>query len=59
MSVKVLSLKDNRGKIRLARRPALPDAAAAAAGGGGGGADASGSGSDAAAAGVGVTPPAA
>jgi hypothetical protein len=59
MSVKVLSLKDNRGKIRLSRRAALQDAAAAAAGGGGGGADASGSGSDAAAAGVGVTPPAA
>ncbi len=31
MSVKVLSLKDNRGKIRLSRRAALTDAAAAAA----------------------------
>ena len=31
MSVKVLSLKDNRGKIRLSRRAALQDAAAAAA----------------------------
>ena len=31
MSVKVLALKDSRGKIRLSRRAALADAAAAAA----------------------------
>ncbi len=31
MDVKVLSLKDNRGKIRLSRRAALQDAALAAA----------------------------